>query len=99
MFRLLALLMVGSLLVIEAIRRWRAMFTTILAYVLAVAGIVMIVAGAWGLLNLMSARGGPLIPPGHYVIMIGAICNGFGLLGVAQGLRILLLIYRTVGHF
>jgi hypothetical protein len=112
MFRLLALLMVGSLIAIEAIRRLndrigrlcfsaggRGMFTTILVYVLAVAGIVMIAAGACGVLSLMSARNGPPIPPGYYVIMIGAICSGFGLLGVAQGLRLLLLIYRTVGHF
>jgi hypothetical protein len=75
------------------------MFTTILACVLALAGIVMIAAGAWGVFKLMSARSGPPIPRRYYVIMIGAICSGFGLLGVAQGLRLLLLIYRTVGHF
>jgi hypothetical protein len=75
------------------------MFTTILAYVLAVAGLVMIAAGAWGLLILMSARSRLPISLRYYVIMIGAICSGIGLIGVAQGLRLLLLIYRTVGHF
>jgi len=62
----------------------------------------MIAAGAWGVFKkLISARfGDPPIPPGYYVTMIGAICSGFGLLGVAQGLRLLLLIYRQlVGHF
>ena len=57
-----------------------------------------VTATRWGL-GVFSARSGPPIPPGYYVIMIGAICSGFGLLGVAQGLRLLLLIYRTVGHF
>jgi hypothetical protein len=112
MFRVLALLMVGSLIVIEAIKRLnnrigrpcfeaggRSMFTTILAYVLAVAGIVMIAAGAWGVFDLMSARSVSPIPPAYYVIMIGAICSGFALFGLAQALRLLLLIYRTVGHF
>jgi hypothetical protein len=47
----------------------------------------------------MSARSRLPISLRYYVIMIGAICSGIGLIGVAQGLRLLLLIYRTVGHF
>jgi len=62
------------------------MFTTILAYVTAIAGLVMIAAGAWGSFT-------------SFVVAIGMIGIGVGLIAIAQGLRLLLLIYRTAGHF
>jgi hypothetical protein len=69
------------------------MFTTILAYVGAIAGLVMIAAGAWGGAMLVSQ--GTRIPLRYYAIVIGMIATGIGLVGIAQALRLLLLIYAT----
>jgi len=68
------------------------MFTTILAYVTAIAGLVMIAAGVWGGSSLMSARSWRPIPQRYYAIVIGMIGSGIGLLGIAQALRLLLVI-------
>jgi hypothetical protein len=67
------------------------MYTTILAYVIAFLGLAMIGGGVWGLLYLQSAHPRP-IPLRHYAMMIGMICGGFGMGGVAQGLRVLVAI-------
>ena len=77
----------------------RAMFTTILAYVTAIAGLVMIAAGAWGGFTLFVEGGRFPIPRRYYAFAIGMIGTGVGLIAIAQGLRLLLLIYRTAGHF
>ena len=69
------------------------MFTTVLAYVIAVAGLVMIGTGAWGVLVLMDARSWRQIPRRYYAITIAMICTGIGLLGITQALRLLLLIF------
>ena len=75
------------------------MFTTILAYVTAIAGLVMIAAGAWGGFTSFVESGRFPIPRGYYAFAIGMIGTGVGLIAIAQGLRLLLLIYRTAGHF
>jgi hypothetical protein len=69
------------------------MYTTILAYVIAFLGLVMIGSGVWGLLYLQGAHPRP-IPLRHYAMMISMICGGFGMGGVAQGLRVLVAIAR-----
>ena len=67
------------------------LFTTILAYVVAVAGVVMIAAGGWGVYILMSEKGGMQSLRMYYPIMIGLICGGVGLLGIARALPLLLV--------
>jgi hypothetical protein len=68
------------------------MRTVILAYVIAVVGLVIIVVGAWGLFLLLTASM-PRIPLRYYAIAIGLISGGLGMVGVAQALRLLALIY------
>ena len=65
------------------------LLTTILAYVVAVAGLVMIATGAWGVYSLMSEKSGIQSPRIYYAIMIGLICSGVGLLGIARALPLL----------
>jgi hypothetical protein len=60
------------------------MRTTILAYLIAIVGLAMIVAGAWGLLNLLDPT-----------IGIEMMAEGIGLVGLAQALRLLLEINRS----
>lgn len=71
------------------------MYTTILAFVIAFLGLVMIGSGVWGLFYLQSAHSRP-IPLRYYAIVIGMICAGFGLGGIAQGLRVLVGIAHTM---
>jgi hypothetical protein len=68
------------------------MRTSILAYVIAVLGLIIIVAGAWGLFILLSAAM-PRVPLRYYAIAIGFMVGGIGMVGVAQALRLLILIY------
>ena len=68
------------------------MRTTILAYVIAILGLVMIAGGAWGLFDLMSQRTRTQIPLRYYGMAIGMICAGFGMGGIAQALRLLVAI-------
>ncbi len=63
-------------------------------FVSAVAGLVMIAAGVWGGVRLMSERRRIRIPLRYYAIVVGMIGSGIGLLGVAQALRLLILIYE-----
>ncbi len=69
------------------------MFTIILSYVVAAAGLVMIAAGAWGVYTLRSEKGGVQPHRIYYAIMIGLICGGIALFGIAQALRLLLVYY------
>jgi hypothetical protein len=72
------------------------MLTSILAVVIAVVGVAVIIAGAWGGVVLMVERAETPVPLRYYAIVIGTIGTGVGLLGIAQGLRILLLILGKV---
>jgi hypothetical protein len=69
------------------------MFTIILSYVVAAAGLVMIIAGAWGFYILRSEKSGVQPHRIYYAIMIGLICGGVGLFGIARALRLLLVYY------
>ena len=65
------------------------MRTTILAYVIALGGVAMIVCGLWSLYTLVRIAGLRLR---DYVPTIQTIAVGFGLIGVAQALRLLLVL-------
>ena len=68
------------------------MKTAILAYVIAFGGVAMIVVGLWGLYVLIRERVAELRLR-DYVPTIQTIAIGFGLIGLAQALRLLLLIW------
>jgi hypothetical protein len=73
------------------------MLTTILAYVIAAVGLATILAGSWSLVMLAlqdEPRGD--LDFRHYAVAIAMIAGGFGMVGIAQGLRLLLLIYARV---
>jgi hypothetical protein len=72
------------------------MFTSILAIVTAMVGVAVIIAGVWGGVVLVVNRAETPIPLRYYAIVIGTIGTGVGLLGIAKGLRILLLILDKV---
>jgi hypothetical protein len=64
------------------------MKTTILAYVIALGGVAMIAFGLWGLYILIRERVARRLS--DYVPTIQTIAVGFGLIGIAQALRLLL---------
>ena len=72
------------------------MFTGILAVVIAFVGLGLIIAGASGGVFLMADRADTPVSLRDYAIVIGMIGIGVGPLGIAQGLRILLLILAKV---
>jgi hypothetical protein len=63
------------------------MRTTILAYVIAFLGLVMIGTGAWTLFNLFGERDRGPVPQRYYAMAIAMICIGFAMGGIAQALR------------
>jgi hypothetical protein len=69
------------------------MRTTILAYVIALMGFITIGAGSWGLVLLVGTTDRP--PLREYAITIAMISGGIAMLGLAQALRLLLVI---IGH-
>jgi hypothetical protein len=74
------------------------MRSTILAYVIALAGLVMIAAGAWDLFTKGTAsKGTASARLRHYAIAIGMICGGLAMGGLAQALRLLLEINAKGG--
>jgi hypothetical protein len=72
------------------------MRTTILAYVIAFLGLLMIGGGIWDLLDLLRHRARTQIPIRHYGMAIGTICVGVGIGGIAQALRLLVAIAHTI---
>jgi hypothetical protein len=69
------------------------MRTTILAYVIAIVGFAMIVAGAWGLFILVETID-QIVPVSltDYAIEIEMMAGGLGMVGLAQALHLLLEI-------
>jgi hypothetical protein len=70
------------------------MSTTVLAYVILFMGFVTFLAGAFGVLMLLFedlAKTGR-VPFRYYAMMLGLISGGLGMIGIGQGLRLLLLI-------
>ena len=69
--------------------------TTILANVIGVGGVAIIALGLWGLYVLMVGE----LRLRDYILTIQTIAVGFGLIGLAQALRLLLaLMALQPGH-
>jgi hypothetical protein len=68
------------------------MKTTILAYVIALGGVAMIALGLWGLYILIRERVAELRLR-DYIPTIQTIAVGLVLIGLAQALRLLLVIF------
>src|SRR5271170_5236379 len=62
------------------------MGTTILAWLIAILGLLMIAGGTWDVADLWNQRRRTLVPLREWGIAIGLICGGFGMFGIAQGL-------------
>jgi len=74
------------------------MGTTILAWLITILGLLMIAGGIWDLVDLWNQRRLTEITLRHWGTAIAMICGGFGMLGIAQGLRLLrLLVLVGVG--
>jgi len=70
------------------------MSTTVLAYVILFMGFITFLAGAFGALMLLFEEVAKTerVAFRYYAMMIGLISGGLGLIGIGQGLRLLLLI-------
>ena len=68
------------------------MVTSVLIFLIAILGLIMIVGGIWGLVILWKQTAWTRLPLRYYGMTIGMICGGFAMWGIAQGLRLLLLI-------
>jgi len=66
------------------------MRTTVLAYVIAVVGLVMLLFGVWGFIVLNNAEIDVALT--DEAIVIGLIGGGLAMIGVAQALRLLLVV-------
>ena len=64
------------------------MKTTILVYVIALGGVAMIAFGLWELYILIRER----VAPRHYIPTVLTIAVGLVLIGLAQALRLLLVL-------
>ena len=64
------------------------MHTLILAYLIALLGLIMILGGIWLLVDLF--RQTVRAPLRYYWRAVGMICGGVAMLGLAQALRLLL---------
>jgi hypothetical protein len=74
------------------------MGTTILAWLITILGLLMIAGGIWDLVDLWNQRRLTEIPLRHWGTAIAMICGGFGMLGIAQALRLLrILVLVGVG--
>ena len=72
-----------------------AMWTTYLAYLIAFMGFISFAGGAMGLLILMfedMGETGWRLPMRYYAMVVGLISGGISMIGIAQGLRLLLLL-------
>ena len=66
------------------------MRTTVLAYVTAVVGLVMLLFGVWGFIVLNNAEIDVALT--DEAIVVGLIGGGLAMIGVAQALRLLLVV-------
>ena len=70
------------------------MGTTILAWLIAILGLLMIAGGVWDVVDLWNQTTQAYSPPlRYYGMAIGMIFGGFGMLGIAQALRLLRLVH------
>jgi uncharacterized membrane protein YsdA (DUF1294 family) len=70
------------------------MSTTVLAYLIMFMGFMTFLGGAFGALLLLFEEVGKTerVPFRYYAMMVGLISGGLGIIGIGQGLRLLLLI-------
>jgi hypothetical protein len=70
------------------------MSTTVLAYLILFMGFATFLVGAFGALLLLFEEVSKTgrVPFRYYAMMIGLLSGGLGLIGIGQGLRLLLLI-------
>jgi hypothetical protein len=68
------------------------MWTTILAYVIAIFGLALIAAGAWNIYVVYQEQMLEVYPLSDYGVSIRTIAGGLIMLGLAQALRLLLEI-------
>jgi hypothetical protein len=68
------------------------MGTTILAWLIVILGLIMIAGGVWAFVHLWNQRTRITIPLRYYGMAIGMTCGGFGMIGIAQALRLLRLL-------
>ena len=70
------------------------MSTTVLAYLILFMGFITFLVGAFGVLMLIFEEMGKTerVPFRYYAMVIGLISGGLGMIGIGQGLRLLLLI-------
>jgi hypothetical protein len=59
---------------------------------LAISGLIMIAGGIWGFVYLWNQTAWTRLPLGYYGMPIGMICGGLALWGIAQGLRMGLVL-------
>ena len=69
------------------------MRTTLLAYLIAVVGLLILIFGVWGFFVLNSVEFG--VPLTAYATMFGLIGGGFAMIGIAQALRLLVVIVKN----
>ena len=69
------------------------MRTTVLAYVIAAVALLMLMFGVWGLFVLNNAEIDVALT--DEAIVFGLIGGGFAMIGVAQALRLLLVVVRN----
>ena len=67
------------------------MRTTVLAYLIAFVGLLILIFGVWGLFVLNTANDID-IALADEAIMLGLAGGGFAMIGVAQALRLLLVV-------
>jgi hypothetical protein len=70
------------------------MWTTWLAYLIAFMGFITFASGALGSVLILSLE--DVVPLRYFAMVIALISGGLSMIGVAQGLRLLLLIVRVV---
>jgi len=70
------------------------MSTAVLAYLILFVGFITFLCGAFGALMLLFEEMGKTgrVPFRYYAMMVVLISGGLGLIGIGQGLRLLLLI-------
>jgi len=70
------------------------MWTTLFAYLIAFMGVITFASGALGLWFLLLAE---VVPLRYYTMVIALISGGLSMIGVAQCLRLLLLLVVAKG--
>jgi hypothetical protein len=71
-----------------------SMTTTVLAYLIVFMGFITTLGGLFGALMLLFEEVSKTerVPFRYYAMMVGLISGGLGMIGIGQGLRLLLLL-------